>query len=203
MSAPTVARHQSGAGLRRNTPTGRFRPELLPPPRTFYQREFGSALARERRGWAQTKCCFHDGQSKTSLSLNMVEGHFRCFSCGAHGGDLITFVRLRYRLDFRGACRELGCWDETGKVLQKLKRVVVGRDLVMRYVVDGTEYTASVNDDPKDCLDLLRRVKAEACDRLTEIGRGDEEKFEGESELQWQIAADSHQLIHNEELANG
>jgi hypothetical protein len=203
VSTPTVARYQRGTGLRRNSPTGRFRPELLPPPRTFYQHEFGSALGRKRRGWAQTKCCFHDGHSKTSLSLNLNEGHFCCFSCGARGHDLIAFVRLRYKVDFVTAAKSLGAWDETGKPPKKIKRVAVGRDIVMRYVVDGTEYTARVDDDPKDFLDLLRRVKAEACDRLTEVGRGDSEKFEGEDDLQWQIAADSHQLIRNEELANG
>jgi len=190
---------------RRSRPqTRQFRPELLPPARSFYEREFGSALGRERRGWAQTKCCFHDGNSKTSLSLNMADrGGFKCFSCGVHGGDLIAFVRLRYRLDFRGACRELGCWDETGRFPKKPRRIVVGRDLVMQYMIESTEYTTRVPDDSRNELDLLRRVKAEACDRLTEIGRGDRERFEREGELQWQVAADSHQLIRNEELANG
>lgn len=202
MSAPALAPHVD-TRIRRSVATGRFRPELRPPARAFYQREFGSALSRERRGWAQTKCCFHDGQSKTSLSLNLNEGHFRCFSCGAHGGDLIAFVRLRYKLDFRGACRELGCWDEAGSVPKKLRRAVVGRDLVMDYTIDGTSYTARVKDDPRNFRDLLRRVRAEAFDRLTEIGRGDSEKFEGEGELRWQTAADSHQLIRDEELADG
>ncbi len=93
-------------------PTSHFDRTALPPARTFYSREFGSALGRERRGWAQTKCCFHDGESKTSLSLNLDEGHFYCFSCGAKGGDVIAFVQLRYKLDFPGAAKELGAWRD-------------------------------------------------------------------------------------------
>jgi hypothetical protein len=81
--------------------------------------------------------------------------------------------------------------------------IVRGRDLVMRYMIESTEYTTRVADHPRNELDLLRRVKAEVCDRLTDIGRSDRERFEREGELQWQIAADSHQLIRNEELANG
>ena len=93
-------------------PTSRFDRSALPPPRTFYEREFGSALGRERRGWAQTKCCFHDGQSKTSLSLNLVEGNFRCFRCGIKGGDVVNFVMLREKLDFKRAAQSLGAWRD-------------------------------------------------------------------------------------------
>jgi DNA primase len=91
-------------------PTSHFDRSALPPPRAFYEREFGSSLGRERRGWAQTKCCFHDGQSKTSLSLNMVEGNFRCFRCGIKGGDVVKFVMLRENLDFKRAAQSLGAW---------------------------------------------------------------------------------------------
>ncbi len=84
----------------------------LPPARMVYEREFGQALGRERRGWAQTKCCFHDGKSKTSLSVNLQEGQFCCFKCGAKGGDVVAFVRLRYKLTFIEAAKELGAWRD-------------------------------------------------------------------------------------------
>src|SRR4051794_32783777 len=92
--------------------TSRFDAALLPPPRTFYAGEFGRALGRERRGWAQTKCCFHEGKSKTSLSVNLVEGHFHCFSCGAKGGDLVSFLMQREQLTFKQAAQSLGAWRE-------------------------------------------------------------------------------------------
>src|SRR6476646_10609889 len=84
-------RHLTSMEWRCQMPTSHFDRSILPPPRVFYEREFGSALGREHRGWRQTKCCFHDGRSKTSLSLNMVEGHFCCFSCGVKGGDVLRF----------------------------------------------------------------------------------------------------------------
>ena len=87
--------------------TSHFDRASLPPARTVYEREFGHALGRERRGWAQTKCCFHDGQSKASLSVNLQEGQFCCFSCGVKGGDVVAFVRLRYKLSFVDAAKEL------------------------------------------------------------------------------------------------
>lgn len=94
----------------------------LPPARTLYQREFGQALGRERRGWALTKCCFHDGQSKTSLSVNLQEGQFCCFKCGAKGGDVLAFVRLRYKLSFVEAAKELGAWHDQMKPEQMQAR---------------------------------------------------------------------------------
>jgi hypothetical protein len=98
--------------------TERFDRTLLPAARTFYQQEFGSALGKERRGWAQTKCCFHGGQSKTSLSLNMDEGHFRCFSCGASGGDLVAFVMRRDQVKFTEAAQVLGAWRAAPESLE-------------------------------------------------------------------------------------
>ena len=92
--------------------TFHFDRAALPPARSVYQREFGRALGHERRGWAQTKCCFHDGKSKTSLSVNLQEGQFCCFKCGVKGGDVVAFVRLRYKLSFVEAAKELGAWHD-------------------------------------------------------------------------------------------
>lgn len=40
-------------------------------------------------------CPFHkDGkESNPSLMMNIKDGHFRCFTCGAKGGDVIAFYR--------------------------------------------------------------------------------------------------------------
>jgi hypothetical protein len=92
--------------------TSHFDRLALPPARSFYEREFGSALGRVRRGWSQTKCCFHDGKSKTSLSLNLQDGHFFCFSCGTKGGDVLAFVMARDKVAFKEAAQSLGAWRE-------------------------------------------------------------------------------------------
>jgi len=93
-----------------------FRPELLPAPRNFYEREFGR-LSRPSRGWASCKCPFHEsggGRRKRSRSfaVNLGTGAFNCFHCGAKG-DLIKFVMLRDGLDFKAAAQVLGAWDES------------------------------------------------------------------------------------------
>src|SRR5689334_16313513 len=90
--------------------TGRFRPELLPSPQPFYSNELGK-LSRPSRGWSRGNCPFHPSKSKTSFSVNLDNGAFHCFGCGVHGGDLIAFARLHYKLGFREACKYLGAWD--------------------------------------------------------------------------------------------
>jgi DNA primase len=39
--------------------------------------------------------------------VNLDTGAFRCFSCGARGADVITFVQLRHGLSFPDALRAL------------------------------------------------------------------------------------------------
>lgn len=86
-----------------------FNRELLPPTRTFYDRE-GCSLGRERKDWAQGRCPFHKSKSGRSFSVNIDNGAFHCFGCGVHGGDVISFVRLRDGCDFPTACKTLGIW---------------------------------------------------------------------------------------------
>src|SRR6185437_11883538 len=130
--------------LMRNS-TGSFRRELLPPARSFYEREF-ERLSRPSRGWARTRCPLHQGKNPTSFSVNLETGGFYCHSCGAKGGDLIDYVMARDPCDFPTACKILGCWDENSKPA-RLVSMVVGKDLVMDFMVDGVAYRAKVNDD--------------------------------------------------------
>jgi DNA primase len=83
-----------------------FDRSALPPPRTFYEQELGD-LRRPSRGWARPKagCPFHESSSKASFAVNLDSGGFFCFSCGAHGGDVIEFVRQRYGLSFPDALK--------------------------------------------------------------------------------------------------
>ena len=74
-------------------------------PEVFYSKEFPKM---KRRGdWATVLCPFHDDH-EASLSINMNEGHFKCFACGAKGGDVIAYLMLRYGLGFKEACKRLG-----------------------------------------------------------------------------------------------
>jgi hypothetical protein len=89
----------------------------LQPAQSFYLQQFGHAATRQRpdrRGYITVPCCFHQSANKKSrsLSVNLREGNFYCFSCGAKGGDIIAFLRLRDRMTFQRACISLGVWLE-------------------------------------------------------------------------------------------
>jgi len=60
-----------------------------------------------RGEWRSALCPFHDDR-RPSLRVNIRTGAFRCFSCGAKGGDIVAFHRLKYGLGFRAALRDLG-----------------------------------------------------------------------------------------------
>lgn len=71
----------------------RFRKDRLPPPRTFYEKEF-RYLRRSGRNQVITFCCFHPDKRHPNLSLNLVTGAFHCWACGASGGDVVDFLQF-------------------------------------------------------------------------------------------------------------
>lgn len=98
----------------RNIARNHFRPELLPQPQSFYERELGR-LSRPSRGWASCPCPFHESNGKrkrsTAFAVNLATGAFNCLSCGTKG-DLVKFVMLRNGVDFKAAAQLLGAWDQ-------------------------------------------------------------------------------------------
>lgn len=78
----------------------------LPLPRHFYQEECGK-LSRPSRGWVRSRCPLHGGDNPTSFSANLETGGFYCHACGAKGGDVLEFLRLRYNLSFPDALKRL------------------------------------------------------------------------------------------------
>jgi DNA primase len=68
-------------------------------------------LKRPVRGeWAVITCPSHKGgaEKTPSLSVSLVDGHFRCFACGASGGDVVALHRLITGRKFVDAVRDLG-----------------------------------------------------------------------------------------------
>jgi len=175
----------------------RFRKELSPQPETFYQDVLGKLSRPNHKGWVTCRCPFHKSKSGKSFSVNLESGGFHCFGCDAKGGDIIAFVMLRVHCDFKTAAKQLGAWDDGGKVPARRPGPLV-RYLVLDVIIDGVEYRAEVLDEPRTEFQQLRRFHAEASDRLSEIRRGDAEKFEGEEQAQWNILADSWELIQME-----
>ena len=84
------------------------RPSLPDPLQYLTER---GLLARKPHGqWAAIRCPAHkDGaEKKPSLRVNLTDGHFRCMTCGASGGDILALHRLITGLGFRDAVRDLG-----------------------------------------------------------------------------------------------
>lgn len=166
---------------------GHFRKDRAPDARTFYQSE-GYRLGRaNREGWTMAQggdypC--HRSKSKKSLSVNLHSGGFFCHGCHANGGDLIDYVRLRDGCDSKTAAQRLGCWDANG-TFQPQPKILVPY-LTLDFAIEGQAYSVSVRDEPRNYEDKIRRCYCDARDRLTEIGRGDSEKYEGERESCWE-----------------
>jgi DNA primase len=82
--------------------------DRLPSPAAYFDR-IGLKLIG-RGAWRSARCCFHDDH-RPSLRVNIETGAFRCMACGAHGGDVLDFHRLRTGRDFTSAAAELGAWE--------------------------------------------------------------------------------------------
>lgn len=85
-----------------------FRRDLLPTPGEYY-REQGLKLTGGSE-WKNAICPFHH-DTKPSLRIRLETGAFRCMACGARGGDVLDFHRLRYGLRFQDAAMQLGAWE--------------------------------------------------------------------------------------------
>ena len=77
-------------------------------PIDFYTRE-GQEISTHGRGqWKIGGICpFHADRNTGSFYINSLSGAFRCFSCDANGGDIISFVQKKYEITFRDALEKL------------------------------------------------------------------------------------------------
>ena len=78
----------------------------------------GIELKKNGKGWFGL-CPFHDDKTP-SLSVTPSKNEWHCFGCGA-GGDVIRFVEMFDRVDFKEAVKRLG-GDEVKKNAVKIKK---------------------------------------------------------------------------------
>ncbi len=90
-----------------STQRGEFRRDLLPEPTAYFEAE-GIELSG-RGAWRDALCPFH-ADARPSLRVHADTGAFKCMSCGAHGGDVLSFHRRRHILGFVDAAKALGAW---------------------------------------------------------------------------------------------
>ena len=85
-----------------------------PNPKSFFLREGLSPGRDNSGGWTNGGLCpFHEDTRAGSFRVNLQNGAFKCFACGAKGGDVIDFLRQRYHLTFKEALRRLVTNGET------------------------------------------------------------------------------------------
>ena len=84
----------------------KFDRSLLPSPAAYFSKQFPGLKIKSE--WVKVSCCFHSPDRKPSLSISMIDGHFKCFSCDAKGCDVIAFHMLRYKTSFVEAVNYLG-----------------------------------------------------------------------------------------------
>ncbi|MGF6792402.1 CHC2 zinc finger domain-containing protein [Paraburkholderia sp. 35.1] len=89
---------------------GQFRRDRLPDVRAVLDMLGLTAAKINASGYGQTFCPVH-GETHPSLSIHMERGNWRCFACGASGGDVLELYRRARGLTFVQAARELGCWE--------------------------------------------------------------------------------------------
>lgn len=155
-----------------------FRRERLPNARDFWERQFGQLRGRGRR--VKVLCCLHPDHHP-SLSINLVTGCFRCWSCGARGGDLIDFVMLRDKCDFKRACQTLDCWDGaelSAEAKAAQKRADKARVRLKAERLAEIERARVARIEARDWLHCCERIYREAIEGL----RPDDE-------IGWAIAA--------------
>ena len=150
-----------------------FRKELLPPARTFYERELGK-LSRPSRGWSLGNCPFHESKSKKSFSVNLEGGGFHCFGCGAKGGDIVAFVRQRDLLSFKEAAQRLGAWDEapSPEAVRKMEAQVRESDRQKAEEQARKEADRRHRLQLRDDVHTAARLQREASERLSELRQG-------------------------------
>lgn len=76
-------------------------------PANYYQAALPE-ITLKRHGWNDGGLCpFHADNSRGSFRINLETGGFKCFSCGAAGGDVIAFEQKRHGLSFPDAIAKL------------------------------------------------------------------------------------------------
>lgn len=89
---------------------GEFNPNLLPMPVVvldYLDKKPGKA---NRGGYLILRCPFHD-DTKPSLNLHQVTGHFLCHACGAKSSNILSYYMKVTGKKFVEAAKALGAWE--------------------------------------------------------------------------------------------
>lgn len=77
-------------------------------PIDFYSHEGQEVATRGKDNWKLAGLCpFHEDRHVGSFYIHSDSGAFRCFSCDAKGGDIITFTQKKYDIPFKESLEKL------------------------------------------------------------------------------------------------
>jgi DNA primase len=77
-------------------------------PLDFYAHEGQEVSTRGKDSWRLAGLCpFHADRDAGSFYIHSDHGSFRCFSCDAKGGDIISFIQKKYEMSFKEAIEKL------------------------------------------------------------------------------------------------
>jgi hypothetical protein len=96
-----------------------FDRNLLPDPPPYFEEQGHKLTGPARAKWKTTNCRFHGGSD--SIRVNTVTGAWVCMSCGAKGGDVLSFHMQAHGLEFVDAAKALGAWVDDGRQPVNLK----------------------------------------------------------------------------------
>ncbi len=83
----------------------------LPPPAEILRR-LGARQVSQRGEWLTCCCPLHEDR-RPSFSIHATVGNWRCFGCGATGGDVVDLYRAATGTSFREAVEALGAQRDT------------------------------------------------------------------------------------------
>ena len=86
---------------------------LLPDPATYFENQGLTLKGPRSAKWKTTTCNFHGGSD--SMRVNVASGTWVCMACNAKGGDVLAYHMAANCLDFVGAAKDLGAWQDDGK----------------------------------------------------------------------------------------
>lgn len=75
-------------------------------PEVYFAKELPHLKLTRSTKWLTVNCSFH-ADGKPSMRINLESGGFFCHSCGAKGGDIISFEMQRSCLSFKQAMEKL------------------------------------------------------------------------------------------------
>ena len=76
-------------------------------PGDYYRHELPGATLK-KHGWNDAGLCIFHADTKTgSFRVNTETGAFKCYSCGAKGGDILAFEMEKNGLNFTDALKKI------------------------------------------------------------------------------------------------